>query len=212
MYTDNQKKFRKENLELWEKKLLYLFSGSIPVHYECNKIAQIDNILNTIGIVSLNHMLYPDCGGFDIVGCNISKLGGDLIEILTDSNLPNVCKPKRLTFDSIDSDPEWSYFRLELDRLDSSGFYSDKSVVVEELFEKCGNFEPFSEYPPDEYYRRILRVLCGTLLIIPKTCYYNHIPATYLGVHNKYDQKLFLDNMIKLKSSKEYNSFLHEIT
>ncbi len=62
-YTESKKKFREENLKLWEEKLSEIFKNGIPKHYEWDAIMQINSILNIIGNKSLNHMLYPDGGG-----------------------------------------------------------------------------------------------------------------------------------------------------
>lgn len=209
-FTENQNIFREKNFKLWKEKLLEIFTDKIPGHYEWNNVMQINKILNIIGGIGLNHMLYPDSGGLDMVGCNMS-FKRDMIEILTDGSVPNICKPKRLIFDCIDDEAEWAYFRLELYKLEASGFYSDKNNLVEELYEYNGNFEPYSDYPPNEQYRHILRILNGTLLIIPKPCYYNYIPKTYLGTHNKYSHDDFKSAMKKLKLSQEYKDFLNEL-
>lgn len=210
-FTESQKKFRKENLKLWEEKLLEIFKGEIPKHCEWSAITQIDSILNIIGNKGLNHMLYPDIGGLDVVGCSIADYKRDMIEILTDGSVPNICKPKQLIFDCIDGEPEWSYFRLELNKLEPSGFYSGENRLTEELYEYNGNFEAYYEYPPNNYYRHIFRVLRGTLLIVPKTCYYNHIPKTYSGLHNKYEYMNFREMMEKLKMSEGYAEYLEEM-
>lgn len=210
-YTERQKTFRKENLKLWESKLLKIFNGSIPKHCEWNSITQINGILNNIGGKGLNHMLYPDSGGLDIIGCSISTNQKNLLEIFTDGSAPNICKPKQLIFDCIDEEAEWSYFRLELDKIEPSGFYSDENRLVEELYECNGNFEVYSDYPPNDFYRHILRVLNGTLLIIPKTSYYNHIPQTYSGTHNNINYLDFRTVMENLKMSKGYIEFLKEM-
>lgn len=210
-YTESQRKFREENLKLWEEKLLEIFNNRIPKHCEWSEITQIDSILNIIGKQSLNHMLYPDSGGLDVVGCNISVTKRDILEILTDGSAPNICKPKQLIFDCIDGEPEWSYFRLELNKLEPSGVYSSENEFVEELYEDNGHYEPYSDYPPNDYWRHILRILGGTLLIVPKTCYYNHIPNTYLGTHNKYGYMNFREMMEKLKMSEGYAEFLKEM-
>ena len=99
MYTDVQKKFRIENLELWEGILLDVFEGTIPEHAEWSVRNEIVEVINKIGIKNLNHMLYPDNGGLDVVGCNVSDLGSDMIEILTAGNTPNLCNPLKLIFD-----------------------------------------------------------------------------------------------------------------
>lgn len=209
-FTENQNIYRKENLNLWKEKLLEFFTDTIPGHYEWNDVMQINKILNIISGKGLNHMLYPDRGGLDMVGCNMS-FKRDMIEILTGGSVPSICKPKRLIFDCIDDESEWAYFRLELDRLEASGFYSDENNLVEELYECNGNFEPYSDYPPNEQYRHVLRILNGALLIIPKSCYYNHIPETYFGTHNKYSHNNFKFVMEKLKLSQGYKEFLNEL-
>lgn len=211
MYTDKQKEFRRKNIKLWEDKLLEIFNGTIPSHKEWNQIFEICDILNKIGIESLNHMLYPDGGGLDIVGCNISSGQKNRIEILTNGKMPNICNPKNLIFDSIEGNPEWSYFILELNEIEPSGFYSDKKNIVEEVYEYNGHLEPYNEFPPNEYYRHIVRVINGSLLIIPKTCYYNNIHETYLGIHNKYHHVDFKKVMLQLKLSEGYAKFLNDI-
>lgn len=99
MNIQNQKKYRIENLKLWEEKLKEIFGNIIPSHYEWNNIIQIRDIINKIGIESLNHMIYPGGGGFDITGCDISSQRGELLEIL--AGIPNVCYPRQLIFDCI---------------------------------------------------------------------------------------------------------------
>ena len=211
MYTDKQKEFRKENLILWKEKLLNVFNGAIPSHYEWNNMVEIVDVINSIGIESLNHMLYPDSGGLDIVGWNISGFNRNLIEISVGGTAPNICSPLKLVFDCIDNEAEWAYFRLELNELQSSGLYTDKKIIVEELYEYNGIFELYSEYPSNNCFRHILRVLKGTLLIIPKSCYYNNIPETYLGTHNRYNHTGFRRVMEKLKLSKGYIDFLKDM-
>lgn len=207
-----RKEFREENLTLWEEKLLEIFKlkKEIPKHYVWTTITQINDVLNIIGTRGLNYMLYPSSGGLDVIGCNIDYKR-ELLEIMTDGSALTICKPKQLVFDSIDGEPEWSYFRLELDRLEPSGFYPDKKVFAEELYENNGNYEPYSDYPPNDDNRHILRILRGILLIIPKTCYYNHIPATSMGTHNKYTRTGFREMMKTLKKSKGYADFLKEM-
>lgn len=210
-YTELRKKFRKENLKLWEEKLLKIFSNTIPLHCEWDNIMQIRDIINIIGIDGLNHMIYPGGGGFDIIGCEISSQRDYLLEILT--GIPNVCYPKQLVFDSIGGEVEWSYFRLELNKLEPSGFYFDKTRMDEEVYENLmGELIPYSDYEPDEPCRHVTRLLDGTILIVPKTCYYNNIPSTYDGRHNKYNHKQFRTLMEKYKSSEGYNNFLKSIT
>lgn len=210
-YTESQKKFRKENLKLWEEKLLEIFNNQIPMHSEWNNILQIREIINKIGIDGLNHMIYPNGGGLDITGCEISSQRDDLIEILT--GIPNVCYPRRLVFDSICGEVEWSYFRLELNELEPSGFYSDKMIIDEEVYENfTGELMPYSEYEPEGPCRHIMRLLKGTILIVPKMCYYNNIPSTYDGRHNKYNHDFFRTIMENYRSSEDYYAFLKSIT
>lgn len=71
-FTENQNVFREKNFKLWKEKLLEIFTDKIPEHSEWNNVMQINKILNIIGGIGLNHMLYPDSGGLDMVGCNMS--------------------------------------------------------------------------------------------------------------------------------------------
>ena len=210
-YTELQKKFRKENLKLWEEKLLEIFNNQIPVRCEWNNTLQIREIINKIGIDGLNHMFYPSGGGLDITGCEISSQRDALIEILT--GIPNVCYPRRLVFDSICGEIEWSYFRLELNELEPSGLYSDKMEFDEEVYENfTGELMPYSDYEPNESCRHIVRLLKGTVLIVPKMCYYNNIPYTYDGRHNKYNHDIFRTIMESYRSSEDYQNFMKSMT
>ena len=191
--------------------MLDVFEGTIPEHAEWSVRNEIVEVINKIGIKNLNHMLYPDNGGLDVVGCNVSDLGSDMIEILTAGNTPNLCNPLKLIFDSLDKSPEWSYFILELNSMEASGFYSERDIVVEEVFECGGEMEPYSEYPSHQNLRHILRILKGRLLIVPKTCYYNQLPSTYSGEHNKYDSTELRKVMNRLKEGAGYSKFLEEI-
>lgn len=210
-YTESEKTFRKENLQLWNEKLLEVFNGKIPIHYEWDNIFQIKNIINEISVKNLNHMLYPDGGGLDIVGCDISSRKGNLLEIMTE--VPNVCMPRQLVFDSINMEPEWSYFRLELNNMNPSGCYSSDIRFFEEVYESMdGRFEPYNDFIPDGNFRHIARLLKGTLLIVPKSCYYNNLSFTYDGIHNKYNHVSFRTIMENWRLSEGYKSFLKNMS
>lgn len=212
-YTETQKDFREKNLTIWKDILNKIFKGPIPEHYEWNSVQEINDIIRQISIISLNHMIfpYPEGGGLDIIGCTISENNKDEIEIST--GIPLICKPRVLVFDSIDSEPEWSYFRLELQEMKPSGVYQNTEKMHEELYENApGEFEMYSDYKPNEYCRHIVRLLKGGLLIVPKTSYYNNIPSTYDGRHSKYSNETFKEYMRTLKNSGNYVRFLIDYT
>lgn len=210
-YTESQKKFRKVNLKFWEEKLLEIFNNLIPMHCEWDNILQIREVINKIGIDRHNYMFYPGGGGFNITGCEISSRKDYLMEIL--AGIPNICYPRRLVFDSICGEIEWSYFRLELNELEPSGLYSNKMEFDEEVYENfTGELMPYSDYRQNESCRHILRLLKGTILIVPQMCYYNMIPSTDDGRHNKYNHDMFRTIMENYRSSESYQNFLKSIT
>lgn len=212
-YKHNQKAFRERNMKEWKSILETIFGGSIPEHYEWTLLHEISKTIDKLGGKNLNHMLYPDGGGLDILGCEISTNYRNLLEINV-GGIPSICKPDKLVFDSISNDPEWSYFRLELQEMESSNVYEDSSreeKIWEELYEIAPNeFEAYSEYPSYEGSRHITRVLKGTLLIIPKSCFYNSIPSTYDGRHSRCTHVMFREYMKNLKNSESYQNFLFD--
>lgn len=178
----------------WKKIHKSIFGDNIPKNYQWTDTDDIINILNKIGnIEASNHMLFANGGGLDLNGATKSH-EKNCIELLT--GISYIVKPKSLTFENIDKDFEWNYFRLEVDSLTPSGIYNGLMTnnYVEEIVEltpleyidRC--YWDEQEYddeklPPTA--RLIIRILKGSLVIFKKTSIYNSIPSTYDGRHDK---------------------------
>lgn len=195
--------FHERNQEQWFEIQSKLFPTAFPsrVIWE-----NIDDIVKVLKIVSsynnLNHMFFPDGGGLDLENARLSNEDG-CIEL--DFQLIDIVKPKRLLFESFGFDPEWNYFRLELDELKPSGVYEIEDD--EEPYEKTHNEEFVAELYPGQYNkpdiveyrseyqdmgydipktaRTISRIFRGTFVIFNKRSTYNLTSSTYDGRHNK---------------------------
>ena len=193
--------FRAKNLLEWEKALHKIFGDTIPNHAEWTTLDEINDVLLAISGQNINHMFYPDGGGLDMESSRISEYK-NCLEIETP--LANICMPRYLSFENIGNEPEWCYFRLNLNELKPSGKYSEKflaEIPMEDLYElSFDKFELPSDYPTHENGRRITRILKGCLLFVASSSYYI-TPETYAGTHNKYNDKSFRMYMEQLRAS-----------
>lgn len=200
MSTEKMIEFKKSNISEWDLAISDIFSDIIPNHAEWNTLDKINQVLKKISAKpdnGLNHMLYPDSGGLDMRDSSISEYE-KCIEI--DTGTSNICMPLSLVFENISDEPEWCYFRLNLKELKPSGVYGYiGDLYIENLFENShGVFENYSEYPTQPNSRHIRRILKGSLLFVAKTSFYNSLPETYNGTHNKFDGKDFRKFMEEL--------------
>jgi hypothetical protein len=110
-----------------------LFPAEIPVQYEWTDLEDIISVLNKISAsADCNQMFFPSGGCGEIEFATSSKEEG-CIEVFTDQI--ELLKPRKLTFESFNLDPNWNYFRLDLHPLESSGVYYNDFADSEELIE-----------------------------------------------------------------------------
>ena len=201
--------FHERNQEQWLEIQQKLFPTAFPKRVIWEDINDIINVLKVLCTYdNLNHMFFPNGGGLDLEDARLSVEEG-CIEL--DFQLIDIVKPKRLIFESFGYDPEWNYFRLELDELEPSGVYETEEG--EEPYNKKYDYEAVSELYPGHYdkydlvehrydyqdmgyeipenARQVTRWFRGSFVIFNKRSTYNLTPATYDGRHNKMDTEEF---------------------
>lgn len=193
MLTDE---YIKTQLKIWKDRLNEVFGNIIPDKGEWKDISQISEILNIISKENTVRMIFPDGTDIDIDENSISYRKG-ILEIQT-GEYCNLCCPVLMSFDMIDREPGWSYFRLELKTMEQISEGND--VCIEQLIQNAdGSFEKDGENM-NEYQRHVARILNGTLLIIPKVSDYVQMPSTESrSMHNMHNRKDFRHGMENMK-------------
>ena len=188
--------FYGQNKLNWVEVQSKLFPAAIPKSVFWTDIDSIVAVLNIIGgIQSLNHMFMPGGGGMDMQG---AKLAGEAGFIELDLSMPYLLKPKILTFESFDADPEWNYFRLEAEQV--KPVFSSGARGSEQLTETSPGY--YDQYDArDRYYdehgewrkdwRTVVRYYQGSFVIFQKTSSYNYTASTYDGRHATVDGPAF---------------------
>lgn len=188
-------------LKIWKNRLNEVFRNAIPDKDEWKNLSQISEILNIISKENTVRMIFPDGTDIDIDENGISYRKG-LIEIQS-GEYCNLCCPALMSFDMIDGEPGWSYFRLELKTVERIGEGGD--ICSEQLIQNAdGSFEKDRENI-NEYQRHVTRILNGTLLMIPKVSDYVQMPSTESrSMHNVYNRKDFRHGMENMKHRQNY--------
>ena len=76
------------------------------------------SVLNLLGQYdSLNHLFFPDEGGFDLTGAS-SSYEQDCIE-LHFGKFVYIIKPKRLLYEYVDKTCEWNYFYIDIEEMNA---------------------------------------------------------------------------------------------
>lgn len=199
--------FGKSNLSEWKFIQDSLFRSYTPESVNWTDRNDIVEVMNLIGSMpSLNHMFIPSGGGLDF---NHAKIAGEegCIELHA-SEAIYIVKPLRLILENINKDFEWSYFRLELHELDSTGI-----VQVHDNREYLTEYSPgkyiswiYGNYGYDENdeplpkgYRLIDRVLSGSYVFFMKSSIYNSIGGTYDARHCKFNPSEFREYIETLR-------------
>ncbi|GAB2561939.1 protein kinase domain-containing protein [Spirosoma aerophilum] len=195
--------FHKRNLAQWFEIQTKLFPSGFPTRVIWESIDDIINILKIVcSYKDLNHMFFPDGGGMDLEDVRLSNEEG-CIEL--DYQFIEVIKPKRLIFESFNYNPEWNYFRLELDelmplnldgRLKREDIREEVSEIhpgIYDRYEIVENRYEYSEYGRSipESARHVTRWLRGSFVLFNKRSPYNMDNTTYDGRHNEKDSKDF---------------------
>lgn len=201
--------FHSRNQEQWFEVQQKLFPLGFPKRVIWEDINDIINVLKVVcSYRNLNHTFFPGSGGMDLEDIRLSHEKG-CIEL--DCQLIEIVKPKRLLFESFGTDPEWNFFRLELDELEPSDVHKayvereqDTKVYHRESVSEIypGQYEEYDIYDNRDYYkeigydipetaRHVTRWFRGTFVIFNKRSTYNMDSSTYDGRHNKMSTEEF---------------------
>lgn len=194
-----------QNKKDWKKIHNSIFGDNVPSQCTWTNRTAIIDVLNKIGKVeNSNHMFFPNGGGLDLLGASISH-EIDCIELHTGVN--RILHPKSLTFNYVDSEYEWNYFRLETNKLNSTEVYED--LPNDSFSEDLTELYPLNyvsrvywdeakydeeDLPPSA--RLVVRVLKGSFVIFKKTSIYNRNLNTYDAIHETLSAEGF-NNQIK---------------
>lgn len=193
------------NLHQWQEVQERLFPTIVPTHTEWHDTNDIVNVLNLLGHYnSQNHTFFPDGGGLDLRGASASYEKG-CIELDCDG-LIYIIKPKKLSFEFINSEIEWNYFSLETDRLEAISGNLPEECFVEELYKTSladyQSIEAVDGLTKEEYERlqprRIVRYLHGSFVMFHKNSIYNQCISRYDGEHEKCGLENFRSQILHL--------------
>lgn len=191
----------------WQTLQGQLFPTIMPQRAIWENTKDIADILNLIGsIAALNQMFYPYGGTSDLEGAKLG-LEPDTIELVIDFNWIDLIKPKRLIFESFDSDAQWNYFRLETAILDPIGvgevYLERREDLVEITPLNYINFSNQGESLPENS-RIVTRHLKGDFVIFSKRSFYNLANTTDDGRHNQMTTDQFREYIFqKVKAAQE---------
>lgn len=159
-WKELSKNFHSRNQQQWFEIQSKLFPASIPTRAIWENASDIIYVLKLVcNYDFLNHVFFPDSGGLDLIDSDFANESG-CIELNFRS--VHIIKPKRLLFESFDYNPEWNYFRLELDYLPPVGDGLVKQIKKKDN-QKNGDlnfeeeeveysYEALSEISPGAYY------------------------------------------------------------
>lgn len=207
-WVEMMKDFYAKNKIDWVELQAKLFPTSIPQHVEWNNLSDIISVLNVLsGINGLTHMFMPDGGGMDIKSAKIAPEDGFME--LNLNGLTYYIKPKKLTFESFGSDPEWNYFRLETTEIPPLSFSQSRGssqALTDKGNANYGRYEEKEDYwdehghAPDGW-RNVTRYFKGSFVIFQKTSTYNYTSSTYDGRHDKFSENGYKDYIQRIIAS-----------
>lgn len=192
--------FDRRNLTEWLEIQNILFPSGVPVQAEWKDVSIIVKILNHIAHRdSLNHMFYPDGGGNDLVDVKAAGEKG-FISLYVCERSADIIKPKKLTFNSFGSDPEWNYFWLECEEVEphpvSSSFsYKGFNQYLTELspgvytLPDAWEHGEYNGNPLPTTAVRVDRYIKGTFVFFSKSSRYNKTRRTYENWQNMGEEK-----------------------
>ncbi len=171
-----------------------LFGENVPTSSTWREIDGIIDVLNMIGKTpAYNHMLFSDGGGLDF---SFAKKASekDCVYLYDTLETCHIVRPKLLQYEGFSDEYRWSYFRLDLMKLDpiiskhdgidyeflvedKPGHYADATYV------QYGVYDYDSGEPLPKGYKEVKRYLKGSFLFVLKNGPYNYIPGTYDGRH-----------------------------
>lgn len=176
----------------WDNLQKELFPTTMPQRVIWGNLYDIVKILNMIGSTSyLNHMYYPSGGGLDLRGAKVG-LEPDTIELIIGEDYIDLIKPKRLIFESFESDAQWNYFRIETHELEPTGiksiFRQREELIEVEPLHYVSRWDWDSESYEGERpasARLVNRYVKGDFILFAKTSIYNDASSTYDARHNQ---------------------------
>ena len=196
----------KKNLMQWQEIQEQLFPTIIPTHAEWKNVEDIVNVLRLLGKYdSLNHMFFPDSGGFDLTDAAVSN-ESDCIELICGKFI-YIVKPKKLSFEYINDEADWNYFLLETEKLEPISFdYGRQDEYSEEVCEVSpAKYKTFEEYDKMSEAdidaikpRHVCRYLKGSFVFFHKDSIYNQSVSKYKGEHDKMSSDKFHDAIVEL--------------
>ncbi len=223
-WKDQSGNYRDVSLGDWGALQSFLFPVNVPQRTMWTRPEDIVSIINILGKhAELNHMFAPDGGGLDLKGAQFSA-EPDCIELAFSPKIAVILKPRVLIFESFPGFPEWSYFRLETNRLAPSGTYDSTPATYEELLEIApGEYLPRDLYdqgflgfddqgeeiPFPKGTRVVSRQYIGSYVVFAKASHFNEI-VKYRGDHNRNDDIGFRDQITAIVE--KYGMKLRELT
>ena len=160
-------------------------------------------------------MFYPTGGGNTLRAVSKCEETG-MIALHISEKGAEILKPQKLSFESFGLDPQWNYFRLEAEKIDSTGIKDSLSHegTSEYLCEITpGEYISYSHWESNEYNghdlpdsaRAITRFLCGAFVFFSTRSFYNRTSSTYDARHNTMTENKFRE-YISSNAKKHRNS------
>lgn len=196
------KDFHTRNLLEWLELQRAIFPLGAPCRTEWTDPDAIIAILNEVSRVkSLNHMFYPTGGGNTLRSASKAEESG-MIALHIYERSAEILKPKKLSFESFGLDPQWNYFRLEVENTEATGVENalNREKISETLCEiSPGHYVDYNNWEYNEYQgkelpdsaRPITRFLSGSFVFFGTRSIYNRTSSTYDARHNKVTEKRF---------------------
>lgn len=132
----------------WLALLDALFPGGIPPSAEWSDLSSIRSILNQIA-PHPHQFFYPVGGSQEFQRADKAAETGCLALVLH-AGEAELLKPRTLVFDSMEGDPSWAYFLLELAPLEPTPIYSDPEGL------RALGHEELVEIRPGQYRDRVV--------------------------------------------------------
>jgi hypothetical protein len=206
--------FDQQNILEWIELQNRLFPGKKASRTEWTDPDEIAEILAEIGAPDRAHCFFPNGGGLDLVGADVSH-ENQCIELKFDLNSVSVIRPSRLLFFYFRDYPGMSYFRLETSELipiDRAarrfGYeeltevspldYRDRSVWEEGILDYDKSGRPI-RLPSSA--RIVTRWFCGSFVFFAKGSFYNGLSGSldaYNGQHNTMTADVFNEFILRI--------------
>ncbi len=197
--------FQRRNKSEWSELLNRLFPITSPTRATWTDVNDILAVLNEVGkIRALNHMFLPSGGGNTLTRAERAREEGFIVIY---ADLAYILKPLKLTFESFNFSPQWSYIRLEAKSVEPTGICDIEPDAYSEALTELhpGDYREYGlwEYAGDlneplpKSARPVSRFLRGSFVIFSTSSPYNQDPSTYDARHEKMGEKEFREYIAK---------------